>query len=597
MPSLPTRQVAAPRVTLLIALLALTVILAGSLAYEAHDAARSHRVTAERALRDYASVAAWEYVANVQERLDGAASQILSPVTSVRASSPYELLAPPELMGTTARDVLACHPGRGDSARIVFRIDLRDGSVATGGASADSALFRWLRDTVVTHTRLRYRPEMRHAALADPAKAPGRVVFYGIRYAQHGAPLAAYGFTSCPRAIGEGVLRDIMQTRALLPGSVTGGAANDSLLVLTVRDSAGREWYRSAPDSSPATRAPGSIAAYASEVSLDAAGPPLIVRAALRPSAPERLLVGHPPSSRLPILLGLLALTAGLAVIAVIQLRREHDIARLRADFTSSVSHELRTPLAQILLFGETLQLGRVRSDDDRRLAVETIVQEARRLMRMVDNVLHFARTAEGRMRLEPAPTDLGPLAESIVATFAPLLAAEGGSSVVIDVREPVTAVVDAGAFRQILLNLLDNARKFGPPGQTVRVTVDRCDGRARVMIDDEGPGIPVADRDRIWRPYVRLRRARNAGQEGSGIGLAVVRELAELHRGTVHVDDAPHGGARLVVELPVVTTDARDTLPPRPPIRRDWARERHGWPARSRRQGVAESDSRTTPS
>jgi hypothetical protein len=80
MPSLPTRHVAAPRITLLVGLLTLTVVLAASLAYEAHDAARSHRVTAERALRDYASVAAWEYVANVQERLGAAASEILSPL-------------------------------------------------------------------------------------------------------------------------------------------------------------------------------------------------------------------------------------------------------------------------------------------------------------------------------------------------------------------------------------------------------------------------------------------------------------------------------------------------------------------------------------
>ena len=111
MPSLPTRQVAARRITLLVALLSLTVFLAASLAYEAHDAARSHRVTAERALRDYASVAAWEYVANVQERLGSAASEILSPVTSVRASSPYELLASPDLLTSPARDVLACRPG------------------------------------------------------------------------------------------------------------------------------------------------------------------------------------------------------------------------------------------------------------------------------------------------------------------------------------------------------------------------------------------------------------------------------------------------------------------------------------------------------
>ena len=589
MPSLPTRQVAAPRVTLLAALLALTVILVGSLAYEAHDAARSHRVTAERALRDYASVAAWEYVANVQERLDVAASQILSPVTSVRASSPYELLAPPELMTPGSRDALACQSSRGDSARVVFRVDLRDGSVATGTTRPDSAFVRWIRDTVITHTRLRYRPEMRHATLADPSKSAGRVVFYGIRYAQHGAPLAAYGFTSCPRAVGDGVLRDVMAAHPLLPTSVTGGTANDSLVVVTVRDATGREWFRSARDSSGT----GTAAPYASEVALDAAGLPLIVRAALRPAAPELLLVGRPRGSRLPLLLGLLALTAALAAIAVIQLRREHDLARLRADFTSSVSHELRTPLAQILLFGETLQLGRVRSDADRRLAIETIVHEARRLMRMVDNVLHFARSTEGRVRLEPAPTDLGPLVESIAATFAPL-AAERGASVVVAVREPVTAMVDAGAFRQIALNLLDNSLKFGPPGQTVRLTVGRAADRARFVVEDEGPGIPLSDRERIWIAYVRLRRQQNAGLEGSGIGLAVVRELAELHGGSVRVEDAAEGGARFVVEFPAAESDSV-TPATRTPLRRERNRDRYGWGGRSK-QRVADTDSSQGP-
>jgi len=177
MPSLPSRHVAAHRITLLVSLLTLTVVLVASLAYEAHDAARSHRVTAERALRDYASVAGWEYVANVQERLSAAAGEVLSPVTSVRASSPYELLAPPDLLTAPARDVLACWFSSGDSARVDFRVDLRDGSVALGKTKADSGFTSWLRDTVVTHTRLRYRPEMRYAALADPTRAPGRVVF------------------------------------------------------------------------------------------------------------------------------------------------------------------------------------------------------------------------------------------------------------------------------------------------------------------------------------------------------------------------------------------------------------------------------------
>ncbi|HUQ80053.1 MAG TPA: HAMP domain-containing sensor histidine kinase [Gemmatimonadaceae bacterium] len=581
-----------PRITLLVSLLTLTAVLVASLAYEAHDAARSHRVTAERALRDYASVAAWEYVTNVQDRLNSAASEVLSPVTSVRASSPYELLASPDLLTSPSGDVLACAPTQGDSARIVFRVDLRDGSVALAGAKPDSNFVSWLRDTVVTHTRLRYRPEMRYAAVADPSRAPGRLVFYAIRYAQHGAPLAAYGFTSCPRAIGSGVLREAMSAHALLPGSVTGGAANDSLLSLVVTDPAGREWYRSSPATGPKVASP-----YASEVALDGAGIPLVVHAALRASAPELLLVGRPPGSRLPILLGLLALTAALAAVAAMQLRREHELARLRADFTLSVSHELRTPLAQILLFGETLELGRVRSDADRQLAVETIVHEARRLMHMVDNVLHFARTSEGRVQLELAPTDLGPLMDSILATFAPL-AQERGVRVAAEVREPVTALADPGSLRQIVLNLLDNAIKFGPRGQTVRLIVERADSVARIAVEDDGPGIPLSDRERIWSPYVRLRREHSAANEGSGIGLAVVRELTELHRGAAYVEDSATGGARFVVEVPIAGAAPDASVPvPRAGNAPGKARDPQGWARRTRRQIARGVDSSGKPS
>ena len=264
------------------------------------------------------------------------------------------------------------------------------------------------------------------------------------------------------------------------------------------------------------------------------------------------------------------------------QLRREHELARLRADFTSSVSHELRTPLAQILLFGETLQLGRVRSDTDRRFAVETIVHEARRLMHMVDNVLHFARTTEGRVQLERQMTELTPLVDGIVATFAPL-AHERGVTVVAEARDPISAFVDAGAVRQIVLNLLDNATKFSPRGETVRLTVEQVEDRARVAVEDEGPGIPLADRERIWSPYIRLRREKSAANEGSGIGLAVVRELTQLHDGSAFVGDSPGGGARFVIELPIAApaADARTPVT----TRRESPRERQGWAGRARRQ------------
>src|SRR5262249_34293398 len=161
---------------------------------------------------------------------------------------------------------------------------------------------------------------------------------------------------------------------------------------------------------------------------------------------------GGLPQSRLPVLLGLLGLTAGLLVVAVLQLRREHDLARLRADFVSSVSHELRTPLAQIRLFSETLLLGRVRSAGEGRRSLEVISQDSRRLTPLAENVLYFSRSERNVQPIARERVPLAALAGEVVDSFAPLARARR-AAVRLDVESDVAAPVDAGAFRQVLLN------------------------------------------------------------------------------------------------------------------------------------------------
>ena len=114
-----------------------------------------------------------------------------------------------------------------------------------------------------------------------------------------------------------------------------------------------------------------------------------------------------------------------------------------------------------------------------------------------------------------------------------------------------VIVSADRDALRQVLLNLLDNAVKYGPPGQTITVGTEAAGDRVRIFVEDQGPGIPHEDRQRVWEPYVRLGRAAEEATGGSGIGLAVVRELVSLHNGRTRVEGAPGGGARMVVELP----------------------------------------------
>jgi signal transduction histidine kinase len=544
-----TRRRPAPRAGVLVALLALTVALAGTLAYEAYQAARSQRATAERALRDYAHFAAYEILAGARDSVRDALTAALSPVTGVRALSPFEALPPPALLARTAAGALGCAAPADDSARFYFRLDLRDGALATSGAAVPAALARWVADTVARHVRVAYKPDWRAATIFGPV-----VLVYGVKYAEFGAPIAAFGFSTCASAFGVPLFRTAVARQARSPASAALGApgvAADSLLAVTVLDAAGRVVFRSAP---------GPATSHASEVTLETLGG-LRARVALRDAALARLPV-PPAGTRLPVLLGLLLLTAALAAIAVLQLRRESELARLRSDFTSSVSHELRTPLAQIVLFAETLALGRVRSEREGREAAGVVLQEARRLMHLVENVLFFSRAEHRANHPAPRPVDVRAALDEIAGAFA-VLAAERGARLTVDVAGAPAALADPGALRQMVLNLLDNAAKYGPPGQTITLGAGAWGARVRVWVEDEGPGIPARERERVWLPFLRLQRDRNGASGGSGIGLAVVRELAQLHGGAAWIEAGRRGGALVIVELPGAGDGAAPAVAP----------------------------------
>jgi signal transduction histidine kinase len=126
--------------------------------------------------------------------------------------------------------------------------------------------------------------------------------------------------------------------------------------------------------------------------------------------------------------------------------------------------------------------------------------------------------------------------------------------------------LLDRDALRQILLNLLDNAVKYGPAGQTITVGSEIAGDRARLWVEDQGPGIPHEDRHRVWEPYVRLTREAESSTGGSGIGLSVVRELVTLHGGRTRAEGAPGGGARVVIELPLSQPEPDDSHHESPP-------------------------------
>ena len=238
--------------------------------------------------------------------------------------------------------------------------------------------------------------------------------------------------------------------------------------------------------------------------------------------------------------------------------RRETAIAELRADFVSGVSHELRTPLAQIRMFAELLRKRALRDEGEADRALGIIEKEAGRLAILVDNVLNYARLRRQPVTrwITPVPADVAGEARQVLESFAPL-AAERGARIVLAVAPGPRAVIDPQALRQVLLNFLENAVKYGPRGQTVTLGAQALGAgrgaQVRIWVDDEGPGVPPAEREKIWEAFHRAEAAVRSGVGGSGRGLAGVRDLVRPAGGRVAIEAAPGGGARFVAELPMV--------------------------------------------
>lgn len=235
-------------------------------------------------------------------------------------------------------------------------------------------------------------------------------------------------------------------------------------------------------------------------------------------------------------------------------LRRDHELTGIRADFVASVSHELRTPLAQIRMYAELLRKGSMRTPEDTRKALNVIEKEAHRLNILVDNVLNFTRLRRRTSQVPSVPTRIDDDIAHVVEAFAPL-ARERAVCVETALEPGLTAAVDSLALRQIVLNFLENAVKYGPVGQTVRVSAHAVGRNARVAVEDHGPGVLPSERASVWEPFVRGAAAAS-NTTGSGIGLAVVRDLVLQHGGRCAVEDTEAGtGARFVVEFPRFTT------------------------------------------
>ena len=250
---------------------------------------------------------------------------------------------------------------------------------------------------------------------------------------------------------------------------------------------------------------------------------------------------------------------AGLAVI-VVAADRERTLSNLKSDFVANVSHELKTPLSLVRMFGELLQSGRVENDEKRRQYLAIIVSESERLGALIENVLDFAKVERGKAAYE---FSLGRVDEVVArAVDACRVRAEREEvALELSVAEGLPlADLDERAIEIAVINLVDNALKYAPDGELVSIGVKQRNEALEIRVTDQGSGIPAEDRRRIFDRFVRGKSALGKQVRGSGIGLALVKHIAEAHGGSVWVEDAnPHGSTF------VLTLALTPRLRPRP--------------------------------
>ncbi len=183
-------------------------------------------------------------------------------------------------------------------------------------------------------------------------------------------------------------------------------------------------------------------------------------------------------------------------------------------------------------------------------------------MLSLVDDLLLMAALDAGRLDLALRTVDLSALAAAVAADQA-VAAARKGQEVTVEGADGVHVPADEARLRQVIENLMGNALKFSPPGGTVQVAVRAANGRARLEIRDQGPGLTAEDRARLFRAFTRLSARPTAGESSTGLGLSIVKELVELHGGQVSAEsDGPETGTTFVVDLPLAAATLSDGEP-----------------------------------
>lgn len=266
------------------------------------------------------------------------------------------------------------------------------------------------------------------------------------------------------------------------------------------------------------------------------------------------------PLALVGIAVALVALFGAGLWLAGRAMRRERAAIRERVDFLTAVTHELKTPLASIRLHVEVLSQMRLEPAQRQRYLARLAAEE-RRVTLLVENLLEASTIERGTRGYDRRPVAIGDVVTEAIEGYAPM-ARRDGLEVEARLEQPESIVhVDRGAFDQVLLNLLENVRRYAPEGGECRVTGVVDEDAYELQVSDRGPGIPERDRERIFGKFERGTGAANAANPGVGLGLFLARRIVRDLGGELsHRDRTDGPGATFVVRLPLPSaTRAKD--------------------------------------
>jgi signal transduction histidine kinase len=270
---------------------------------------------------------------------------------------------------------------------------------------------------------------------------------------------------------------------------------------------------------------------------------------------PEIVNASTRPQLALMIVL-VLAMGVGVFLVAGAA-AREVRVAELKSNFVASVSHDLKTPLALIQLFAETLELGRVRTPDRAQEYYRIINGEAKKLTRLIENILDFSRMEAGLRPYRMEPADLSESVKKVLTRMETQFE-QGHFSVTTKIEPDLPRILaDEGAAEQAIENLLANAMKYSGEDRHIEVTAGRVSGHIVVSVADHGIGISRREQGRIFRKFYRVQRELGGGPQGTGLGLAIVDHTMRGHGGFVRVQSEPERGSTFSLHFPIPSDNA----------------------------------------